>query len=72
MDSFTVSDFPLEVRLKLKFHHAVKNHGVSQDIIDKCFGCAKEFFDIPLDEKMKISTHLSDSYRGYTVSLESL
>ncbi|KAK6355597.1 hypothetical protein TWF696_004696 [Orbilia brochopaga] len=44
----------------------VKNHGVPQDVVTNCFGAARQFFDLSLDEKMKIYIKDSDNYKGYT------
>ncbi|KAF3929381.1 hypothetical protein ABW19_dt0204333 [Dactylella cylindrospora] len=44
----------------------VKNHGVPKQVVTNCFGAGKEFFDLPMDEKMKIWIKESDNFKGYT------
>ncbi|KAF3914348.1 hypothetical protein AA313_de0207519 [Arthrobotrys entomopaga] len=44
----------------------IKNHNVPEQVISDCFGCAREFFDLELDQKMKIYIKDSDNYKGYT------
>ncbi|EWC43850.1 hypothetical protein DRE_07294 [Drechslerella stenobrocha 248] len=44
----------------------VKNHGVPQSVVADCFGAAHKFFDLSLEEKMKIYIKDSDNYKGYT------
>ncbi|MDV7270144.1 2-oxoglutarate and iron-dependent oxygenase domain-containing protein [Thioclava sp. A2] len=44
----------------------VKNHGVAQDLVDRTFAQSRAFFDLPLEEKMKL--HVGNSgttLRGY-------
>ncbi|CAM6101859.1 unnamed protein product [Calypogeia fissa] len=40
------------------------NHGIDQQLIDEVFLQSKRFFDLPLDEKMKVSHDVN--HRGYT------
>ncbi|EED18007.1 1-aminocyclopropane-1-carboxylate oxidase, putative [Talaromyces stipitatus ATCC 10500] len=46
-------------------------HGIPAEAREKIFGCTKKFFDLPLEEKMKISVDksLGKSFRGYEPSL---
>lgn len=44
----------------------VKNHRVPQETIDRTFDAAHRFFDLPLDEKMKVDIAKSPNLRGYT------
>lgn len=48
----------------------VKNHGVSQAVIDEMFGQAQRFFARPLEEKMQIHISKSSHHRGYVPLLE--
>ncbi|KAJ6256450.1 2-oxoglutarate-Fe(II) type oxidoreductase hxnY [Drechslerella dactyloides] len=44
----------------------IKNHGVPQETVANCFCVARQFFDLSLEEKMKIYIKDSDNYKGYT------
>lgn len=44
----------------------VKNHGVPEDLIDDVWKVAKDFFALPLEEKMEIELHKTPNMRGYT------
>ncbi|KAK6515971.1 hypothetical protein TWF281_004561 [Arthrobotrys megalospora] len=44
----------------------IKNHNVPESVIKNCFGAAKDFFDLELEEKMKIYIKDSENYKGYT------
>ncbi len=44
----------------------VKNHGISKDHIETVFSEIKRFFDLPIEEKMKIHIGKSNIFRGYT------
>jgi len=51
----------------------IVNHGISTNIIDDTFRYSKEFFDLPLNEKMKYSLeNNSMSFRGYSPALSEL
>ena len=41
-------------------------HGVPQEVINATLGAAKEFFNKPLDEKLKVNIANSPNMRGYT------
>ncbi|KAH7360847.1 Clavaminate synthase-like protein [Rhexocercosporidium sp. MPI-PUGE-AT-0058] len=47
------------------------NHGISEDLQKELFGVIKEFFDLPLEEKMKIHINKSASIKGYEALLET-
>ncbi|XP_073110755.1 kihadalactone A synthase LFS isoform X1 [Elaeis guineensis] len=42
----------------------VIDHGISQEFMDEVFAQSKKFFDLPMDEKMKLLHN--EKYRGYT------
>ena len=44
----------------------VKNHQIPQDHIDAVIPAMQEFFNLPIEEKMKIHIGKSDIFRGYT------
>jgi len=44
----------------------IKNHGVDEGIMKDIFSAAKEFFALPLQEKMAIDLNQSAHFRGYT------
>jgi isopenicillin N synthase-like dioxygenase len=44
----------------------VKNHQISQDHLDAVIPAMQEFFNLPIEEKMKIHIGKSDIFRGYT------
>ena len=44
----------------------VKNHQIPQDHIDAVIPAMQEFFNLPIEEKMKIHIGNSDIFRGYT------
>lgn len=48
----------------------VKNHGVSQSLIDQMFAQSQQFFALPLDQKMQIHISKSAHHRGYVPLLE--
>lgn len=44
----------------------IKNHGVSQELIDQAYAAAKKFFALPTEEKNKLNIELSgQTLRGY-------
>lgn len=45
-------------------------HGVPQTVIDNTFSAAQRFFDLPLEEKVKVDISKSPNLRGYTGLLE--
>ncbi|KAJ0091742.1 hypothetical protein Patl1_13330 [Pistacia atlantica] len=48
----------------------VINHGISQEFMDEVFGMSKRFFELPLNEKMKLLRN--EKHRGYTPVLDEL
>lgn len=44
----------------------VKNHGISQEMVDGVFEWGKKFFDLTFEEKMEIYIDNVPNYRGYT------
>lgn len=40
------------------------NHGISQEFMDEVFSQSKRFFDLPIEEKMKVLRN--EKHRGYT------
>ncbi|KAB5591580.1 Pyridoxal kinase [Ceratobasidium theobromae] len=52
-----------------KYLMIVRNHGVDQQIIDATVEAARQFFDLPLEEKEKIDIHKSSNFKGYTALL---
>ncbi|KAG8760576.1 hypothetical protein FRC11_000206, partial [Ceratobasidium sp. 423] len=44
----------------------VKNHGVDEAVIKSTVGAARRFFDLSLEEKMKLDVHKSPNFKGYT------
>ena len=47
------------------------NHGISKDIQDQTFQVIKGFFDLPLEEKMKVHINNSPAIKGYEALLET-
>ena len=52
------------------FMYAI-NHGISEGIQSRMFQVMKEFFDLPLEEKMKIHVNKSPAIKGYEALLET-
>ncbi len=51
----------------------IQNHGVSDDVISDAFNSARAFFDMPLNEKLKLSMERnSRCFRGYAPVLSEL
>ena len=46
----------------------VINHGISQEFMDEVFAQSKKFFDLPIEEKMKVIKN--EKHRGYTPILD--
>jgi isopenicillin N synthase-like dioxygenase len=44
----------------------ITGHSVAQSVIDEAFDVARQFFDLPLEEKLKISVPPGVAYHGYT------
>lgn len=47
------------------------NHGISEDLQNRTRNVVKEFFDLPLEEKMKIHINNSPAIMGYEALLET-
>ena len=52
------------------FMYAI-NHGISKDLQDRTACVMREFFDLPLEEKMKIHVNNSPAIKGYEALLET-
>ena len=63
-DSFSISI--LKEALMAHGFFSITDHGLSQDLIDKCYACSKNFFDLDFDTKNKYSSVGSKGARGYT------
>ncbi len=50
----------------------IKNHGISDDIINQVKKATQDFFDLPLEEKNKIHINKSKCHRGYVPIKEEL
>ncbi|KAK2986579.1 hypothetical protein RJ640_001708, partial [Escallonia rubra] len=46
----------------------VINHGISEEFMDEVFAQSKRFFDLPMEEKMKLLRN--EKHRGYTPVLD--
>ncbi|XP_057969134.1 2-oxoglutarate-Fe(II) type oxidoreductase hxnY isoform X2 [Malania oleifera] len=46
------------------------NHGISQEFMDEVFSQSREFFSLPINEKMKLLRN--EKHRGYTPVLDEL
>lgn len=44
----------------------LKNHGIEQSLLDRALALSKEFFALPLEEKLNIQMVKSPHFRGYT------
>ena len=63
-DSFSISI--LKEALTAHGFFSITDHGLSQDLIDRCYSCSKNFFDLDFDTKNKYSSVGSKGARGYT------
>ena len=52
------------------FMYAI-NHGISEDLQNRMFGVMKEFFDLSVEEKMRIHVNNSPAIKGYEALLET-
>lgn len=48
----------------------VINHGMSEEFMDEVFAQSKQFFELPISEKMKLLRN--EKHRGYTPILDEL
>jgi isopenicillin N synthase-like dioxygenase len=44
----------------------IKNHGVDDSVMRNVFSAARDFFQLPLEQKMEIDLNKSPHFRGYT------
>ena len=44
----------------------IRNHRVDNAVMKRVFAAAKDFFSLPLEEKMEIDLNKSLHFRGYT------
>ncbi|OJA18276.1 hypothetical protein AZE42_04992 [Rhizopogon vesiculosus] len=49
----------------------VKNHGISQDCLDKVLNANKEYYSLSADEKMKLHHKIVPNFRGYCPPMEA-
>merc|ERR1711939_71549 len=76
IDCSTIYSDDIEVRRKLAgeigkacrevgFFYVKNPPGVTKEDIDSTFKVVREFFDTPVEEKLKVHWHNSAAYRGY-------
>ena len=63
-DSFSINI--LKEALAAHGFFSITDHGLSQDLIDKCYRCSKDFFDLNYEIKNEYSSIGSKGARGYT------
>ena len=63
-DSFSINI--LKEALAAHGFFSITDHGLSQDLIDKCYRCSKDFFDLNYETKNQYSSIGSKGARGYT------
>ncbi|MFL2722165.1 MAG: isopenicillin N synthase family dioxygenase [Gammaproteobacteria bacterium] len=63
-DSFSINI--LKEALAAHGFFSITDHGLSQDLIDKCYRCSKDFFDLNYETKNEYSSIGSKGARGYT------
>jgi isopenicillin N synthase-like dioxygenase len=44
----------------------IVGHGVAPDLLERCYSLSKDFFDLPLQEKLKVKQPSPDQVRGYS------
>jgi isopenicillin N synthase-like dioxygenase len=54
-----------EVCVRVGFFY-VRNHGVPESVINDVFSAAKDFFALPIEDKMAIHVSGNAHFRGYT------
>ncbi|QRV88292.1 hypothetical protein RhiJN_16310 [Ceratobasidium sp. AG-Ba] len=47
----------------------VKNHGIDENVIQNAVKASKQFFDLPIEDKVKLDIHKSSNFKGYTALL---
>ena len=73
----STSDFFMaSTALRLFYHNetftAVKNHGIPQPVINDALMVAKEFFSLPLEQKMEVDNKKTPNFKGYNSLLSSV
>ena len=63
-DSFSINI--LKEALAAHGFFSITDHGLSQELIDKCYRCSKDFFDLNYETKNEYSSIGSKGARGYT------
>lgn len=43
----------------------IRNHGIDWAIVERAFAGLKQFFELPMEQKMKVHQSLSPSFMGY-------
>ena len=56
----------LSIALETYGFFSIKDHGLSKELIDKCYKKSKEFFNLSTDTKIKYSNSKLAGARGYT------
>ncbi|KAI0629793.1 Clavaminate synthase-like protein [Trametes polyzona] len=49
----------------------VKNHGIPESVIEEALSASKEFFSLPLDDKMELDIRKASNFKGYNPVLSS-
>ncbi|OJT13003.1 hypothetical protein TRAPUB_10480 [Trametes pubescens] len=49
----------------------VRNHGIPEETIDKALSASKEFFSLPLDQKIELDIRKASNFKGYNAILTS-
>jgi len=44
----------------------IVGHGVAPELVERCYSLSKDFFDLPLHEKLKVKQPSPDQVRGYS------
>ena len=63
-DSFSINI--LKEALAAHGFFSITDHGLSQELVDKCYRCSKDFFDLNYETKNEYSSIGSKGARGYT------
>ena len=59
------------MKLILECEFTVKNHGISESVIDRALSASKDFFSLPTETKLEIDIRKTPNYKGYTPLLSS-
>ena len=49
----------------------VKNHGIPEEKLTAALGAMKAYFDLPLEEKMKLHNKTTPNFKGYNAVFSS-